>query len=566
MRKNIFAFFVLILFFVFNMNAGLLLKYNRYYNLKEIERALNLFKSKYPKFVKVEIIGKSYKGNPIWAVTINNPETGREEDKPAMYVDANIHGNEIQGTEVTLYLIDYLLSNYGKLEKITKLLNRVVFYVVPVVNPDGREYFMKHPNTPSTSRWNLMPYDNDKDGEVDEDGFEDIDGDGNILQMIKRVPEGMGNLIKDKKDPRILRRAKPEEGEKGDYIFVGLEGIDNDGDGEINEDPPGGYDMNRDYGFNWMPGYIQFGASTIPFYSSETYAIGQFLVSHKNIAATQDFHNSGGMILRGPGAPNMGRYPFLDVKVYDYIGKEGEKILPGYKYMISWKDLYNVYGGFNDWSYRALGIISFTNELYFEHQDFDKDGKVTEEERMKWNDLILHGAGFSDWHKFNHPQLGEIEIGGWKKLTTRIPPSFQLEELCHRNASFVIFNAYHLPLVKIGNIEKKKLDRDIYKIRVFIENERAIPTRTMHAVSKNIGSPDYVRIKGKSIKVLSGGIVVDPVMDKVNWQEKNPENIRIDSINGNSGVFVEWIVKGKGKIEIYYTSEKGGKIYRNLSL
>ncbi len=566
MKKNILFSVVLTVLLTFTLSAELLLKYNRYYNLKEIKDAIYKFKARYPEFVKVEVIGRSYKGNPLWAITINNPKTGKEKNKPAMYVDANVHGNEIQGTEVTLYLIDYMLSHYSKNKKITELLDRVVFYVVPVVNPDGREYFLNYPNNPNSSRINQIPYDNDKDGLIDEDGYDDLDGDGNIVMMIKKVPEGTGYMVKDKDDPRIIRNADPEKNEKGNYIFVGMEGIDNDGDGEINEDPPGGYDMNRDYGFNWMPGYIQFGAAPFPLYSSETYAIAKFLIKHKNIGATQDFHNSGGMILRGPGAPNMGRYPFSDIKVYDYIGKEGEKILPGYRYLLSWKDLYNVYGGFNDWSYRALGIISFTNELYFRHQDFDRDGKVTEKERMKWNDLLLHGEGFVSWHRFNHPQLGEIEIGGWKKMTTRISPSFQLEELCHRNASFVIFNAYHLPLIKIKKVNVKKIAKNLYEVKVLIANERAIPTRTVHAVMKKIGSPDYAVLKGKSIKVISGGIVVDQVKDKVLWQKHRPYRVKIERVSGNGAVFVEWIVKGKGKFKIKFLSEKGGYIEKEGKL
>ncbi len=563
MRKKILSIFVLALFLT-SLSYSLILRYDRYYNYKEVFQALQKIKSKYPKFVKIETIGKSYQGRDLWAVTINNPDTGKASDKPAMYVDANIHGNEIQGTEVTLYIMDYLLSNYGKVKKITDLVNRVAFYIVPIVNPDGRAFFMDKPNTPSTSRINKKPIDDDRDGLYDEDDYDDLDGDGNIVQMRKKVKPGTGYLKLDPKDPRIMVRVKP--GEKGDYIMLGLEGIDNDGDGLVNEDPLGGYDMNRTYGFNWMPPFIQYGTSDYPFEPSETYAIAKFLITHKNIAATQDFHNSGGMILRGPGANNMGRYPFADVKVYDYIGKEGEKLLPGYDYMISWKDLYPVFGGFNDFSYRTLGIISFTNELYQAQQDFNKDGKVTPEERMKWNDEILHGAGFVNWHHYKHPQYGDIELGGWKKMTTRVTPGFQLEELCHRNGAFVIFNAFHLPDVKIKEVKKEKIGKGLYRIRVLIMNDRMIPTRTQHAVMKNIGKPDYVRIRGKNLKVISGGIEFDHQLKKYTPQKHHPEKIRINSINGMGFKYVQWIIKGKGNVKIIYESEKGGKRVKEIKI
>jgi hypothetical protein len=563
MKKRI-IFFVLIIILLSSLSFSLILRYDRYYNYKEVLNAIQKFKAKYPEFVKIEVIGKSYQGRDLWAVTINNPKTGKASDKPAMYVDADIHGNEIQGTEVTLYIMDYLLSNYGKIKKITKLLDRVSFYIIPIVNPDGRAVFMNKANTPSSSRLNKKPIDDDRDGLFDEDDYDDLDNDGNIVQMRKKVTPGTGYFKLSKKDPRIMESIKP--GEKGDYILLGMEGIDNDGDGQINEDPLGGIDMNRSYAFNWMPPFIQWGTSDYPLQPSETAAIGRFLISHKNIAATQDFHNSGGMILRGPGASNKGRYPYMDIKVYDFIGKEGEKMLPGYEYMISWKDLYPVFGGFNDFSYRTLGILSFTNELYQAQQDFDKDGKVTREERMKWNDEILHGSGFVEWHHYKHPQYGDIEIGGWKKMTTRVTPGFQLEELCHRNGAFVIFNAYHLPYIKIKEVKKEKIGKKIYRITALIVNERMIPSRTSQAVLHNIGRPDFAYIKGKSIKVISGGIETNHQLKKYLPQKHTPNKIKISSIEGMGHKYIQWIIKGSGKISIIYSSEKGGEKSVKLKL
>ena len=104
-------------------------------------------------------------------------------------------------------------------------------------------------------------------------------------------------------DPRIFERVPPHE--KGDYTRLGPEGIDNDGDGRINEDGPGGYDMNRNWPSDWQPNYVQRGAGEYPFSYPETACIGAFLVDHPNVAAVQSYHNAGGMILRGPGAESV---------------------------------------------------------------------------------------------------------------------------------------------------------------------------------------------------------------------------------------------------------------------
>ncbi len=76
------------------------LSFNHYYDWKEVEEALRKLEKAYPKFLKLRSIGKSFQGRELWYMTINNPDTGSEMQKCAMYMDANIHGNEIQGGEI----------------------------------------------------------------------------------------------------------------------------------------------------------------------------------------------------------------------------------------------------------------------------------------------------------------------------------------------------------------------------------------------------------------------------------------------------------------------------------
>ena len=97
----------------------------------------------------------------------------------------------------------------------------------------------------------------------------------------------------------LMIRAKPDE--PGEYTLLGWEGIDNDGDGRVNEDGRGGYDLNRNWSWDWQPAYIQYGAMDYPFSQPEPRAVARFVLAHPNIAAGQCFHNNGGMILRGPG-------------------------------------------------------------------------------------------------------------------------------------------------------------------------------------------------------------------------------------------------------------------------
>lgn len=319
------------------------LHFNRYYDWKEMEEALRSLEKAYPKFLKLRSIGKSHQGRELWYMTINNPETGKEMDKSAFYMDANIHGNEIQGGEIGLYTIWYLMENYAYNDYVRKLVDERVFYIFPSVNPDGRDLWL---HKGGSARSGQYPYDSDNDGLYDEDGPEDLDGDGEVGMMFIKVEPGEGtHRLSDKGDRLVMikKNIEGKEDEVGDYKFIASEGMDNDGDGRYNEDGGGGYDPNRDWGSYWQPKYVQGGAGDYPFCWIESRHTRDFFYEHPNIAGAQAFHNSGGMILRGPGAQLHGEYKQADLSVYDEIAKKGEKIIEKYRYIVIWSGLYTVW-------------------------------------------------------------------------------------------------------------------------------------------------------------------------------------------------------------------------------
>ena len=281
----------------------------------------------YPQLKVLEVAGKSEEGRPLYVMTVNNPKTGPPLEKPGIYVDGNMHGNEVQGGDISLYLLDYILGNYGKNAEITRLLDRTCFYVVPVVNVDGRYHFFADAKTSSNNRGLRIPTDDDHDGLVDEDSPDDLDGDGNICMMRKKDP--FGRFKTDPEDARLMIRLKP--GEIGEWTVFGEEGIDNDGDGRINEDSEGYVDANRNWGFDWAPPYVQSGSGEYPFSGTGIKGLAEWIVAKTNICIGWSFHNFGGMILRGPSRKGLGEYPQQDIAVYDYLGKQAERIIPGYR-------------------------------------------------------------------------------------------------------------------------------------------------------------------------------------------------------------------------------------------
>ena len=546
------------------------LTFNHFYNYNEVVDAIKSLQKAYPELLTVESIGKSSQQRDMWMVTINNPNTGHHRDKPAMYIDANVHGNEVQGAETCIYLIWYLTKSYGRVDRLTKLLDERAFYVLPMVNPDGRANWFDNPATSSSSRSGMKPTDNDYDGQLDEDGPDDLDGDGFITTMWKKNPNGRWR--RSNKDPRIFERVGRDE--KGDYDRLGSEGIDNDNDGRINEDGPGGYDMNRNWPSDWQPNYIQYGAGEYPFYYPEARCIGEFLVDHPNVAAVQSFHNSGGMLLRGPGTKYREKdYPRQDIRVYDEIGETGEEILPFYDYLIIYKDLYDVHGGFVTWTYEGLGIFSFTNELWSGKQYFgggESERRFDPEKRFKFGDLLEFGVTFTDYKPYDHPLYGEIEIGGWTQYASRVPPAFMLEELCHRNAAFCLYHADQMPQLEVSWYEVKELGDGTYSVTVEVANARAIPTISARSSEKKIGARDSVNLsaaEGSNIQVFASGTIADRYLASLELTKRDPARIWVSNgIPGHGNRLFRWIVQGSGAVEFVYKAEKASPISKQIDL
>ena len=551
------------------------LDFNRWHDVAELKSDFEKLSKAWPKYLKLTSLGKSHGGRDIILMTINNPDTGAEMTKPAMYIEANVHGNEIQGAEVSLYTVWYLMENYGRIDQITKLVNERVFYVVPTVNPDGRDHFLK--GTGAGSRTGHVPVDDDNDGQADEDGDDDLNGNGVIEQIRKYMP-GQGTHRKSAMDPRILEPMAP--GQMGDYILLGSEGTDNDDDGRVNEDPVGGYDGNRNWASNWQPNYIQGGAMDYPFQLPEAKAINDFLMTHPNIAGVQSYHNNGGMILRGPGAEWQGEYPRADVTVYDELGRQGERMLPYYRYLVIWSGLYTVHGGFIDWTNDGLGMLSFSNELWNGNQYFNSPELQTQQQQPNspinnrvaqyfFDDKLEFGNQYVDWKAFDHPQFGKIEMGGWKKTVGRVPPRFMNEELCHRNMAFSLYQADEMPQVKSGESKVEPIGGGVSRVRVDFTNSKLTPTILAKAAENNVVRPDLLTVEGSGVEILSAGWVANKFRPGATEliDQKNLNRILIRTGHpGRVTRTIEYLVRGTGEMTVTYDSLKGGKAVTKVAV
>jgi hypothetical protein len=540
-------------------NRLVAVEWNRFYDTEGLHAILARLHEAFPRLTKLYSLGQSVEGRDLWCLEITNPDQGNTRRKPGMLLVANIHGNEIQGGEAIAYTAHYLCHQAGRLPAVNDLLDHSIFYLVPTINPDGRDHWLHGPHTMSSSRSGVKPVDDDHDGLFDEDDVDDLDGDGSITQMRIRDPKGRWKPHPDFPE-YLMIPAKDDEA--GEYEYLGLEGLDNDGDGRVNEDPVGGYDMNRNWAWDWQPPYVQGGAHEYPFSLPETRAVSAFALAHTNLVTFISMHNFGGMILRPPGREGGNMRPGDD-RLLTLIAGRGEKIMPYYRSLLTWKDLYPVWGGEIDWFYSGRGVLSFVSEIW-NLGSLAKAGPLglggSRDDEATFLKHVLLGDGVVKWHEFDHPTYGKIEIGGTKKEWGRTPVSFLIEEECHRNMAFSLHFASHMPRLSLDAVEVDRLDAGLYRVWVTIHNSRLIPTRIDQDVRNHISPPDVVTLAGPDVKVISSGRVTDRFFKRVDAVKRRPERVELDAIPGLGVERVQFVVKGSGAFTVTVDSAKAGVV------
>ncbi|MZP66486.1 MAG: peptidase M14, partial [Bacteroidales bacterium] len=243
-----------------------------------------------------------------------------------------------------------------------------------------------------------------------------------------------------------------------------------------------------------------------------------------------------------------------DEVVLNTIGKKGELIIPGYKFITTWKDMYTVYGGEVDWWYGAMGSYVFSNELWSTTMMFNDESKT---DAYEFDRLLLFEDAFIPWQEVDHPDYGKVEVGGGNKNFGRIHPGFLLESDAHRNAAFCIYNAWVSPKLEVRDVKVQNLGGGLKEVSATIVNSQLMPTHSGNNLRYKIDPPDYVYLEGG--KVIAGMIVTDKDRNLSREQKRNPQRLEIENIPGYSHVNVKWIVKDGNKFTVRVESVKGGR-------
>ena len=200
----------------------------------------------------------------------------------------------------------------------------------------------------------------------------------------------------------------------------------------------------------------------------------------------------------------------------------------------------------------SFGILAFANEIYRFGDDLNEDGRVSQSEQLIYNDKTMKGRVFKEWKSFDHPTLGKVEIGGWKKFGQNNPlPEFLPREV-DRNVDFMLMQARAMPLLEISDVEQTYLKNDNYRLTVTISNTGFQPTEL--AIRKNNNRAVPVRV---NLSTANNVTILDEK------QEKDAGHI-----SGNGEAEVTWLIQGPrgGSVTINAYHPKGGRTVQTLKL
>lgn len=489
---------------------------DRYLRYDDLTAELHRLVAEHPGLATIESIGHSHEGRDIWLVTVTDATTGPAADKPAHWVDANIHATEVTGSMAALHLVDHLLTSPDP--DVERARRTRTFYVVPRVNPDGAEAALA--DRPRFLRSSTRPWPR-RDGSTPS-GLEasDIDGDGRILHMRLPDPDGAWKAHPD--EPRLLVPRGPGDGpDQGPYYRLLREGLiaDHDGFTVPTPRPAAGLDLNRNYPAGWGTGVT--GAGDHPLSEPEVAAVVRAMVARPNICGFNAYHTYGGVLLRPSSTRADAALPPVDVWTWKELGARltetsGYRVHSVYE-DFTWDKDDTMSGASDDWAYEHLGVYGWTTEFWdviaqaTDHRAPTAIwflGPSVEDELavLRWFDERWPGTHYVDWYPFEHPQLGAVELGGWNDVFSwSNPPAELLAAEVAPHAGFAVFHALAAPEIAVRHVEVVALGAGAWSVAVGVANTGYLPTDvTAWARKHRLVLPLVVELSGDGVAVVDG--------------------------------------------------------------
>jgi len=616
MRQKFLTFSLCVLFLVTLSSASTVSSnFSQYHSPKELTEIVKDLANSHPQSTKLHTLASTPSQRELYILEIGNETNKAEKELPAVFVTANMEGTIPIASEAALYLVKSILEDESLFEDKT-------WYVLPCGNPDAAARYFQKPLIQDPR--NSKPHNDDMDDKADEDGTEDLDGNGIITKMRFKTPEG--TWIQVPGEPRLMKKADSSKGEQGIYKLY-TEGLDNDGDGNYNEDGPGG--VNIGINFPHLFQYHTPAGGAWPGSQEESYNLIQFIMEHREIGMTFCF-GATNFCLNPPAGGRKGSVDMDQIKIPERYGEmfgvDTEKtytmeeiidllqpLVPAgmqlteamvaqflglgavvnplpedLKYYNQLSDQYKEFlkknnldkerlapqkakdGSFELWAYYHLGLPSFSMDFWTlpKVKEEKKEPEITPEKLEKmtdeefialgeekinqflksmgapdnfkaknvidavksgamntqrmaemlkkmpapqdqegaseqdkallaFSDQNLGGKGFVNWKAYDHPTLGQVEIGGEVPYTKNTPPPERLSTLLKGQVPWVFEIADKMARIQITKTEVNEIGSGVFRIKVWVENTGYLPYPTAMGKRNNRILPVIVTVEGE---------------------------------------------------------------------
>ena len=535
------------------------ISYDRYPDFDELTGWLQSFAAEYPDLVQLESIGHSFEGRDLWLLTVTNHAVGVPAEKPAIWIDGNIHASEVTASVAIVHLLDRLTTGHGTDADITRALDTRTVYLLPRVNPDGAELALAERPGFVRGSVHAWPTPDQRPGLV----AEDLDHDGRILQM--RVEDPNGAWKPYQADPRLLVAREPDEDGGGPYYRLLSEGMIHDYDGARVPTAPdrAGIDPNRQFPYQWerkVDG--PWDAGEYPGSEPEIAALLRAVTDRKNICVYLAYHTFSGVHIRAYSDQPDEAMAADDLWTYQALGDIAEE-LTGYPSISGYHDFrYHpksvIRGVGTDWAYDHLGVYSWTTEFWnalaaaglddAHPLEWYRTHPLDEElQLLAWVDDNVPG-GYVDWYDHDHPQLGAVELGGWNsELVFRNPPSHLLADEIEPHSTLAIRLALSSPLLRHRETIVGALGDDTWRVRVVVENAGWMTTAvTDRAKESGYVQPMVARIELPADASLAMGterIELGQLAGRA-LKQNAVRSFSVSSDGTDDRTVAEWIVQG----------------------
>ncbi len=477
-------------------------------------------------------------GKNISVITIGK---GEKNNKPGIAIIGGINGVSLASTEIVLQIAEKLTSSEPQ------ILDDVTFYLIPNVSPDATEQYFE--SLKYERLQNAEPYDDDRDGSTDEDGFDDLNNDG-MITLMRILDPDKGDYMIHPENPEVMLKADRTKNQKGEYRVM-YEGIDNDKDGEINEDVPGGIIFNKNFSFNYQ--YFSEGAGYNALSEIESRAVAQFLFDHWNIFA---------VLCIGP-ENNLSEFSDLKAEIADkrikaVIDDEDksyfERVVNLYKSSIHLPDSSKVSptgGDLLSWIYFHYNRFGFSTPAW--NVGKNKEGQGSAEfDYLKWaTDNNIENQTIP-WQIIDHPDFPgkTVEVGGIKPFQMYNPPIEYIDTVAELHYDFVMDLADMHPAITFNDVKITKQSNNLYLVEVELTNTGGFPTMPVSALNTKWVKKIRLDIEPSQQQTIVGGRKI----------------FLYDRIIPGETIKSSWLISNKGTVQIKAGSPQTGFISKKVEL